>query len=155
MEIRNKINYYNGDYVVELEAFQYDRWTTGMDEMFSKAGMISWKENQIRLFVSAVLSQIIGAWNNIIISSGLNRMLHVAMIVFTVLFMFIDTIDRFQDKERTLAFPFAFMILLCEMVLILLFMPTSTPQYLYPFLYGGYLLLFLRIYDRHQINAFK
>ena len=137
---------HEGENAVKLDSFGYDQWGMGRNEVEHTLGTLAWSESRKRTTMAVLITSVIGIWRDLVSKSGLNPLLHglsiiaLALLCAKELFLLLE---NGKGRKRSLPFIIAFMTILGEYGLILLFMPGGNPAYLYPLLFSGYLVLYL------------
>lgn len=146
---------YNSEQLKNIKNFEYTLWMEGLKEIKQTWKTTSWENNKIRIMLISILNEIISIWRDFISNSGLNTILHVASFIMVILLPIkelLDVINKKKQLKNSFTFIFAFLTILGECALILLFMPESRPAYLYPVLYASYLMTYIYFTELFRIK---
>lgn len=142
---------YTGDSPMELQHFVYDLWQKGSAAMRETPFTEWWENNKIRIFIYSVISWILTVWKELWVNTGINSILHSAMLIIDILIIAYELIKMFMDRKKEhLKIIFLFLIVVAELLAIFMFMPAGFALYLYPMLYTSYLLIFMYIIFNHK-----
>lgn len=147
---------YTGNSHVELQQFVYDSWQKGSAKLRETPFTKQWENNEIRIFIYSIISWLLTIWRELWTNTGINTILHSAILMLDILILFYEIIKMFSDKGKYhLRFIILFLIVVAELFAILMFMPEGRPAYLYPMLYTSYLLIFMYfIFSREKQKSF-
>lgn len=146
---------YNSEQLKNIKQLEYTLWMDGLKEIKQTWKTTSWENNKIRIMLMSILNEIINVWREFISNSGLNTILHVASLIMVILLLIkelLDVINKKKQLKNSFPFIFAFLTILGECALILLFMPENKPTYLYPVLYASYLMIYIFFTERFRIK---
>ncbi|WP_028242282.1 hypothetical protein [Pseudobutyrivibrio ruminis] len=150
----NRTTYvYDGDNTVELESFVYDKWQIGQNEINKTWNTEAWEKNQTRIALSVIINEVISVWQELIIKSGLNIIIHVVAILSVIVFFLKELlycIDKKRKWKKGIPFIISFIVIFVEFLAVMLFMPEGRAAYLYPMLYASYFVLFLYYIENYQ-----
>ncbi len=146
---------YNSEQLKNIKTFEYTLYMDGFKEVEQTWKTTSWEHNKIRNTLMPILNEVIGIWRDFISNSGLNIILHIISLIMMVLLFIkelLDVINKKKQLKNSFAFICAFLTILGECALILLFMPENRSAYLYPVLYASYLMTYIYFTELFRIK---
>ena len=143
---------YQGEKKTELESFVYCQWIVGQNEIDETWLTAAWKNNNNRIILCTVVSNIIGIWRDLFVNSGLNPLLHAGVFIALFLLLAKELLFFAEGKEKirdAFLYMFTPLVIIGECAALLLFLPEGRAAYLYPMLYAAYSVIYIYCVEKN------
>ena len=126
----------------DFTGFYYAECFIGQEWMLEQPFVKAWSENSLRLGVVKALSSFYESWKNFWDAIGVVELVHFSALLGNVYVVLHTIIIWFKKKEKNvLIYGALSLMLLMQLAIVIVAMPEGRLGYMYPFLYGSYLLL--------------